>query len=133
MGNEGVRALAPNTLPLIWRHTLDRSDGDPTFSGMSTPDRNGPDIEAILNDLYASEINVSICISSLCDEGWQVKDTVHGFVAEKTFANAELDQAAHWLSEKASLHYPESDFARRFTQFLSARTKRKSLGRVSRG
>jgi hypothetical protein len=91
-----------------------------------------PSLLSVLCALYASEINVSICISSFWDEGWEVKvgDTVHGFVAEKTFANAELDQAAHWLAEQATLHYPESDFARRFTQFCSAK---KSLGRVSRG
>jgi len=80
----------------------------------------------VLCALYASEINVSICISSFWDEGWEVKleDTVNGFAAEKTFANAELDEAAVWLAEQASLHYPESDFARRFTQFRS--TKRRA-------
>src|SRR5690242_20225745 len=69
MADGGVRSLAPNRPRIISRHTLDRSDGDPpldhpdgdpTSSGTSTPDRKGLDIEAILNDLYASEINASI-------------------------------------------------------------------------
>ena len=78
-----------------------------------------PSLLSVLCSLYASEINVSICISSLWDEGWEVKlgDAVQGFKSQKTFANAELDQAAPWLAEQASLHYPESDFARRFAHF----------------
>jgi hypothetical protein len=80
---------------------------------------------SVLCALYASEIKVSVCISSCWDEGWEVKlgDRVNGFVAEKTFANAELDKAAQWLAEQASVHYPESDFARRFTQFRSAKRR----------
>jgi len=84
-----------------------------------------PSLLSVLCALYASEMNVSISISSFWDEGWEVKlgDTVNGFIVEKTFANAELDKAAQWLAEQASLHYPESDFARRFTQFRSSKTK----------
>ena len=59
-------------------------------------------LASVLCALYASEINI-----------------VHGFVAVKTFANAELDKAAQWLAEQASLHYLESDFARRFLQYRS--------------
>ena len=80
--------------------------------------------------LYVSEISVSICISSLWDEGWEVKlgDTVHGFVADKTFLPMpnSIRQLTGWRSRQLS----KSDFARRFTQFRSAK---KSLGRVSRG
>jgi hypothetical protein len=88
-----------------------------------------PSLLSVLCSLYASEINVSICISSLWDEGWEVKlgDAVHGFKSQKTFANAELDQAAPWLAEQASLHYPESDFARRFAHFQKG-----SLGQGTR-
>jgi hypothetical protein len=36
-----MRSLVPRKLPVIWRHTLDGSDGAPTSTGMSAPDRNG--------------------------------------------------------------------------------------------
>jgi hypothetical protein len=91
-----------------------------------------PNLLSVLCALYASEINVSICISSLWDEGWEVKlgDTVQGFKVKQTFANAELDKAARWLAEQASLHYPESDFARRFRDFKkrSSRSSKPRLG-----
>jgi len=85
-----------------------------------------PALLSVLCALYASEIKVSIGISACWDEGWEVKlgNRVNGFVAEKTFANAELDKVALWLAEQASVHYPESDFARRFTQFRSTRPRR---------
>jgi hypothetical protein len=80
---------------------------------------NPPSLLSVLCSLYASEINVSLCVSSFWDEGWEVKlgDTVHGFKVQKTFANAELDQAAPWLAAQASLLYPGSDFARKFVSF----------------
>jgi hypothetical protein len=82
-----------------------------------------PSLLSVLCALYASEIKVSIGIFSGWDEGWEVKlgDRANGFVAEKRFANAELDRAAQWLAEQATLHYPESDFARRFTQYRSTK------------
>jgi hypothetical protein len=93
-----------------------------------------PSLLSVLCSLYASEINVSICISSLWDEGWEVKlgDTVNGFQAEKTFANAELENAARWLAEQASLHYPESDFARRFADFKDRGRSRPRLRSMDR-
>jgi hypothetical protein len=36
-----MRSLVPRELPVIWRHTPDGSDGEPTSTGTSAPDRNG--------------------------------------------------------------------------------------------
>jgi hypothetical protein len=95
-----------------------------------------PSLISVLCSLYASDIKVSICISSFWDDGWEVKlgDTVSGVKAGRTFANAELDKAAHWLAEQASLHYPESDFARRFVDFKErsprgAKSRLQSVGK----
>jgi len=76
---------------------------------MSTQDRN---IGAILDDLYASEINASI--SWLWDGGIDVKlgDPLSGYEAEgkaSTFA-----EAAAWLRDQACTHYPDSEFARKY-------------------
>ena len=73
---------------------------------MSTQDRN---IGAILDDLYASEINTSI--SWLWDGGIDLKlgDALNGYKAEgkaSTFA-----EAAAWLRDQACTHYPDSEFA----------------------
>ena len=86
-----------------------------------------PSLLSALCALYANEINVSVCVSSCWDEGWLVKlgDRVHGFKVAKTFANAELDKVADWLSEQTSFHYPETDFARRYVQYRAARPRRK--------
>jgi hypothetical protein len=94
-----------------------------------------PSLLSVLCSLYASEINVSICISSRCDDGWEVKlgDTVQGFKVEKTFANAELDKAAQWLAEQACVHYPESNFARRFTGFFQPGKRKAPAREISRG
>ena len=71
---------------------------------MSTPVRTGLDVEAILNDLYASEINASI--SWLWDGGIDVKlgDPLNGYKAEgkvNTFA-----EAAAWLRDQACTQLP---------------------------
>jgi hypothetical protein len=91
-----------------------------------------PSLLSVLCALYASEINISICVSSSWDEGWEVKlgDTVQGFRAKKTFANAELDKVSRWLAEQSSLLYPETDFARRFSDF-KARRHRRSRAAIS--
>jgi hypothetical protein len=83
---------------------------------MSTPDRRGLDIEAILNDLYASEINASI--SWLWDGRIDVKlgDPMNGYKAEdkvSTFA-----EAAAWLRDQACTHYPDSEFAHKYGGFV---------------
>ena len=74
-----------------------------------SPAGHGFDIEAIFNDLYASEINASI--SWIWDGGIDVKlgDALNGFKAEGkvgTFA-----EAAVWLREEACALYPDNEFA----------------------
>jgi hypothetical protein len=41
MGTPGVRPLEGLRLAIIWWHTLDGSDREPTFTGTSAPDRTG--------------------------------------------------------------------------------------------
>jgi|SRR6516164_9435919 hypothetical protein len=79
---------------------------------MSTPDRNGLDTEAILNDLHASEMNASI--SWLRNSRIDVKlgDALNGYDAEGKVDT--LAQAAEWLQDKALMHYPRSAFARKY-------------------
>jgi hypothetical protein len=64
-----------------------------------------PSLLSALCALYASEIKVSICISSFWGEGWEVKlgDTVNGFAADKTFANAEPRQLCGWPSRRVCI------------------------------
>jgi hypothetical protein len=74
------------------------------------------DLEEILADLYASEINASI--SWLWDGGIDVKlgDPLNGYVAEErvgTFA-----AAAEWLRGQACTYYPDSEFARKYVGFV---------------
>src|SRR6516164_20968 len=85
-----------------------------------------PSLISALCALYANEINVSVCVSPFWDEGWLVKlgDRIHGFMVAKTFPNGELDQAAHWRSEQAALHYPETDFARRYARHRAGNHRR---------
>jgi len=83
---------------------------------MSTPVRTGLDVEAILSDLYESEINASI--SRLWDGEIDVKlgDPLNGYVAEgkvSTFA-----EAAARLRDQACSHYPDSEFARKYGGFV---------------
>jgi predicted RNA-binding Zn ribbon-like protein len=73
------------------------------------PDSGGLDLQVILTDLYASEINASI--SWLWSGGIDVKlgDPVNGYDAEdrvSTFA-----EAAEWLRDQALANYPDSEFA----------------------
>jgi hypothetical protein len=84
-------------------------------AGMSTPDRNGLDVEAILNDLYSSEINASI--SWIWDSGFHV--TLGDPKLAEGWAFPGIGEAVAWLREQAVVHYPDSDFARKY-----ARTQR---------
>jgi hypothetical protein len=89
-------------------------------AGMSTPDRTGLDVEAILNALYASEINASI--SWQWDGGIDVKlgNPLSGYKAERkvsTFA-----EVAACLRDQACTHYPDSEFARKYGGFADPRT-----------
>jgi hypothetical protein len=81
---------------------------------MSTPGRIN--VEAILDDLYASEINVKI--SWLWDGGIDVMlgDELNGYKAEgkvSTFADAAV-----WLRDQACQHYPDSGFASKYCGFV---------------
>jgi hypothetical protein len=76
------------------------------------PDRNGLGIEAILNDLYNSEISASVSRSRDGRISVKLGDTLNGYDAE-----AEVDsfaEAAEWLRNKALIHYPHSEFSRRY-------------------
>jgi hypothetical protein len=100
-GDEGVRSLASRTPPVTWWHTLDHSVGDPTS------DRKGLDIQALLNDLYASEINASI--------SWIWDGGVHATLGAPPIEEGTLPtirDAVLWLRDKECEHFPDSDFAR---------------------
>jgi len=89
------------------------------WCGMSTPSPDGLDVEAILSDLRASEINASISWS--CDGRIDVKlgDPLNGYDAEgkmETFA-----EAAEWLRAKALMHYPRSEFSHKYAACDQAR------------
>jgi hypothetical protein len=89
-----------------------------------------PSLLSVLSALYASEMNVSICISSFWDEGWEVKlgNTVNGFAAEKTFANAELKLGSCVAGESTV-----SRIGLCSEVYSIPFRKKKSLGKVSRG
>jgi len=86
---------------------------------------HGPDVEAILDDLYASEINVEI--SWLWDGRIDVKvgrrrginvklgDPLNGFDAKGTVKT--MVEAAVWLRDQACQHYADSEFARKYCGF----------------
>jgi hypothetical protein len=81
---------------------------------MSTPDRTSLDIEAILNDLYASEINTSI--SWIWDGGFHV---VLGEPPQaEGWAFATIGEAVAWLRDHACANYPDSEFARKYGGFV---------------
>ena len=68
----------------------------------------------ILQDLYDSEINFSLVV--LWDNGFEVKlgDKHNGFVAS---ANARLfSDAVEWLRVRAIEKYPQSIFAKTYSQ-----------------
>ena len=72
--------------------------------------------EGILDELYASEINVSI--SWLWDDGIDVKlgDPLNGYDAEGKVTT--IAEAAVWLRDQACQHYPDSEFARKYCGFV---------------
>ena len=74
------------------------------------------DVEAILDDLYASEINVEI--SWLWDGGIDVKlgDQLNGYKAEGKVSM--MHTAAVWLRDQACQQHPDSGFARKYCGFV---------------
>jgi hypothetical protein len=89
----------PRKRPVTWWHTLD--------------DRKGRDVEAILNDLHASEINASI--SWVWDGGFHV---TLGAPQIEECALPTVRDAVLWLRDKACEHFPDSDFARKYGGFV---------------
>jgi hypothetical protein len=81
---------------------------------MSTSVRTGLDLEAILNDLYESEINASI--SWIWDGGFYA---VLGDPKQaEGWAFPSIGEAAAWLRDQACVHYPDSEFARKYGGFV---------------
>jgi hypothetical protein len=78
--------------------------------------QNQINVEAILDDLYASEINVEI--SWLWDGGIDVKlgDELNGYKAEGKVST--MREAAVWLRDQACQHYSDSGFARKCCGFV---------------
>jgi Icc-related predicted phosphoesterase len=85
---------------------------------MSTPNRHGLDVEAILNDLHLSKVKASLSLS--CEERIEVKlgDLLNGCDAEAKVST--LAEAAEWLRDKALMHYPRSEFAGKYAGFDQA-------------
>jgi hypothetical protein len=66
----------------------------------------------VMAALSASKINCTV--ATFHDGGWTLKlgDDLNGFVAQRSFAPAELDHAVRWLAGRACEYYPASEFAR---------------------
>ena len=82
-------------------------------------------VEEILDDLYASEINVEI--SWYWDGGIDVKigrrginvqlgDRLNGYGAKGKVKT--MTEAAVWLRDRACQQYPDSEFARKYGGFV---------------
>ena len=89
---------------------------------MSEPDQIN--VEAILDDLFASEINAEISWlwygrtdGRLRRRGFNVKlgDPLNGYAAMGTVHS--MAEAAVWLRDHACQQYPDSEFARRYGGF----------------
>jgi len=82
---------------------------------MSTPNLNGLDVEAILNDLHGSKVKASISLS--CEDRIDVKlgDPLKGCDAEAKVNT--LAEAVEWLRDKVLMHYPRSEFSRKYPAF----------------
>jgi hypothetical protein len=81
---------------------------------MTIPDRQDFDIEAILDDLYASEINASI--------SWVWDGGLHAVLGNPKIADASslpsIRDAVLWLRDAACEHLPDSDFAQKYGGFV---------------
>jgi hypothetical protein len=90
---------------------------------MSEPDRIN--VEAILDDLFASEINAEISWlwygrtdGRLRRRGIDVKlgDPLNGYAAIGKAST--MADAAGWLKDRACQQYPDSEFARKYGGFV---------------
>jgi hypothetical protein len=75
---------------------------------------NRLDIEAVINDLYASEINASI--SWIWDGGFYA--VLGNPKQAEGWALPSIAEAVEWLREQACAHYPDSEFARKYGGFV---------------
>jgi hypothetical protein len=75
---------------------------------------NSLDIEAVINDLYASEINASI--------SWIWGGGFYAVLGDpkqaEGWALPNIAEAVEWLRERACAHYPDSAFARKYGGFV---------------
>jgi hypothetical protein len=81
---------------------------------MSTPVHDGLEVEPILNDLYASEINASI--SWIWDGGFYA--VLGNPKQAEGWAFPSIGAAAAWLRDQACSQYPDSEFARKYGGFV---------------
>lgn len=74
-----------------------------------------PTFEELLNDLYGSEINISI--ETFFDRGYTIKfgDDINGFKKEITLYT--LTGIKSFLIDKGKELYPESEFAKKYQDF----------------
>jgi hypothetical protein len=79
------------------------------------PERKQPELEEIISDLYASEIDGSIAWTG--NGGIDVKPgfPLYGYCAEKVRTVAE---ATAWLKTQATTYYPDSEFAQKYCGFV---------------
>jgi hypothetical protein len=69
----------------------------------------------VLREIYDNELSFSIN-APVWDAGLIVKigDHENATKAERNFRRDEFDLIPRWLAEQVCLHYPDSDFARRW-------------------
>jgi hypothetical protein len=81
---------------------------------MTISDRQDLDIEVILNDLYANEINASI--------SWVWDGGFYAVLGNPKIAEASslqtIRDAVLWLRDAACQHFPDSDFAQKYGGFV---------------
>jgi hypothetical protein len=82
---------------------------------MSAPDPHAVNIETILSDLYASEINASI--SWVWDGGFYAV-LGNPKLAERKMGLPTIRDAVLWLRDAACKHLPDSEFARKYGGFV---------------
>ena len=82
---------------------------------MSTPDPHAVNIETILSDLCASEINASI--SWVWDGGFYAV-LGNPKLAEQKKGFSTVRDAVLWLRDVACSHFPDSEFAHKYGGFV---------------
>jgi hypothetical protein len=75
------------------------------------PEKKNPGLEAILNDLYASQINGSIAWTGNGGIDVKLGLPLYEYCVERVRTVAET---AAWLRDQAITYYPDSEFARKY-------------------